>query len=134
MRKTIISRSLFATSLLTFSLSSFAQDNNPPPMATLDTCNIVILQKAYRQQDFIFVERDNNYFTGTLADGKKVIFDLPSMRNTNGVEDMVSRFFWTRNACMKEALKHIANKEGGSVELPATIMLESTRIDKPSDN
>lgn len=134
MRKTIISRSLFATTILTFSLGAFAQDNNSPPMATLDACNIVILQKAYRQQDFIFVERDNNYFTGTLADGKKVIFDLPSMRNTNGVEDMVSRFFWTRNACMKEALKHIANKNGVSVELPATIMLESTRIDKPSDN
>lgn len=134
MSKTIISRSLFTAALLTFSVSSIAQDNNHPPMATLEACDIIINQKVYRQQDFIFVERDSNYFIGTLLDGKKVIFDLPSMRNTNGIQDMVSRFFWTRNACIKEAIKHVANEDGVSVEIPSTIMLESTRIDKPSDS
>lgn len=134
MRKTIISRSLFTTSLLALSLSSYAQNDNPPPMAILEKCDIIVNQRTYNQQDFIFVERDNNHFTGTLQDGKKVAFELPSMRNTNGVQDMISRFFWTRNACLKEAVKHVANEDGISVELPAINMLESSRIENPSNS
>lgn len=95
-------------------------------LAKLEDCDIVIGERVYKQTDFRIIERSNNHFSGTLLNGQTLSFELPATRNVNGIHEMVGKMFWTRNACLMEALKHMPNAQ----HLPAQTNQVSTQIEK----